>query len=94
MNGFKSQNLFAKLDGAIVGKAISDLMSVDERICFPSARYFFLDGKGVDDGDHGTFTALCERNGLGPDRAAKAVWKQLTPVQQEHVLGLLKKAGY
>lgn len=92
--GFKSQNLFAKLDGAIVVQAISDLKRVDERNFLLAAEYFFLDGNSIDEKYPKTFTALCVRNGLDPDRAARAVWDKLTQVQQERVLWLLKEAGF
>lgn len=90
---FEPQNLFAKLDGVIVSQAISDLMRINDRNCSLAAQYFFLDGNGIDEENPKTFTALCLRNGLDPERAAKAIWAQLSEDQQKRISRLLKEAG-
>ncbi|MEK7503058.1 MAG: hypothetical protein AAB556_01280 [Patescibacteria group bacterium] len=90
---FKPLNVFAGFDTAIVGQAISDLTRVNDRNCFLAAEYFFLDGGGIDEDYPKTFTALCLRNGIDPDRAAKSIWNRLAKDQQERVLQLLKRIG-
>ena len=91
---FKALNLFARLDVEIVCQAVNDLKIVDSRNCIQAALYFFLDGVGVDERYPKTFTHLCARNGIDPDTAAKAIWNQLTEIQQNRVLYLLKEAGF
>lgn len=91
---FGSINLFAKLDAAIIKQAISWLIKSDDRNCLRAATYFFLDGTGVDEENPKTFTYLCARNGICPDRAAKGVWNQLSTYQKNRVLRLLANAGF
>ena len=90
----RTLNVFARLDVEIVNQAVSDLTRVDVRNCTQAAMYFFLDGAGIDEKYPKTFTHLCARNGVDSDRAAKAIWDQLTECQQERVLCLLKEAGF
>ena len=88
---FKAQNSFVRLDQAIVYQAKSDLVNQNNRDCLRAVMYFFLDGAGVDENDPKTFTHLCARNGLDPNKAARSIWDQLNDVQKQRVLQLLSE---
>lgn len=91
---FKAHNELTKLDAAIVAHAKADLTKISDRNCLHSAMYFFFDGTGVDEERPKTFTHLCLRNRIDPERAAKGIWNQLTIEQKNRVLYLLEEAGY
>lgn len=90
---FRALNLFVKLDVAIIVQAKLDLIRISDRNCLQAAMYFFLDSARVDEKLQKTFTHLCTRNGIDPERAAKGIWNQLAPHQKNRVLRLLEEAG-
>lgn len=90
---FESLEGLRLLDAAVVKKAIQDLRQGDQ-FAISAARYFFLDGKGVDESDPNTFQALCWRNNIDPNRAAKLIWQKLPKQTQAELLSFFQKAGY
>lgn len=40
--------------------------------------WLFMDGAGIDDADHGSFTALCLRNEMNPNEVALKFWKRMS----------------
>jgi len=82
------------LDAAIIEQTEKDLYSTSPRLVYQAAVYLFPDGRGVDEDDSKTFIALCQRHGINPDQAAKAIWNRLPKRRQKRITHLLKEAGY
>ncbi|MBI2670002.1 MAG: hypothetical protein HYX20_02585 [Candidatus Yanofskybacteria bacterium] len=81
------------LDAIVVKKAIQDLRQGGQ-FMIQTARYFFLDGQGIDESDPLTFQALCSRNNIDPNRAAKLIWRKLSQKTQNELLCFFKQASY
>lgn len=79
-----------RLDAAVVSAAKHDLIGANLQMAGRAARYFFFDGTGVDEDNPHTFTALCQRNKIDPDRAAKAIWNSLPEDKQREIRYLLE----
>lgn len=82
------------VDVETLRRAKKDLSSKSPRIVLDAAKYFFLDGAGVDESNSKTFTALCIRSGINADVAAKNIWNRLPKKKQKKIIRLLDKAGY
>ncbi|MBI2063726.1 MAG: hypothetical protein HYT65_01900 [Candidatus Yanofskybacteria bacterium] len=81
------------LDHAVVLKALKDLR-FGGQLTISAAKYFFSYGRGIDESDPCTFQALCLRNNVNPDAAARAIWKKLPQETQNYLLNFFSKAGY
>ena len=71
------------LDCSIIKSAGRDLYSSKPQNFFPALEFFLYDGRGVDDGIPFSFTAICNRLNLNPDRVAKSFWDRLNNERQE-----------
>lgn len=79
------------LDLVILKMARKDLKSRDIENVLSAALYFFLDGRGTDEADPLTFTALCVRNNLSPDEVAKKIWNDLKASKKKQIRKLLAR---
>lgn len=79
---------------AVIKQAKKDLVLGNTRNALIAARYFFLEPVDSDFRDIKTFAGLCAATRINVDAAAKAIFTELKPNQQERILNLLKNDGY
>lgn len=78
----------------VVKQAKRDLVLNDTRNASLAAKYFFLEPADGDDGDIKTFAGLCAATRINANSAAKAIFSELNPDQQERVRNLLRDVGF
>ena len=84
-----------RLDRAIMKQAYEKLVrSIRLSTMETVARYFFPDGKGIDERDACSFQHLCMRNNVDPDWFAKQVWESLSLQRQTMVRAALTDYGF
>lgn len=85
---------FLSLAEAMIKQAKNDLISEDERLAIQAAKYFFLEPTQGDEDDLKRFAGLCTATGINANAAAKTIFSELLPHQQEQICDLLQNAGY
>ena len=80
-----------KLWVAVIISGIRALKSSEDREVLRAAKYFFTEGNGE---GLRTFNGVCRVYGLDPQRAAKKIWEDLKPSQQDWIKKLLRRRGY
>ena len=82
------------LDAGIMQQLFYDLTGNDRRAAYIAALYILPDGRGVDEDDPYTFTALCDRHSLNPDVVAKAMWDRLPKKRKKSFRRCFKRLGF
>ena len=85
---------FLSLAEAMIKQVKNDLISQDEYLVLRAAKYFFLKPTQGDYDDLMRFAGLCAATEIDSDAAAKAIFDELAPHQQECIRSLLQNAGY
>ena len=85
---------FLSLTGAMIKQAKNDLISEDKRLVLRAAKYFFLKPTQGDYDDLMRFAGLCAATRINSDAAAKTIFDELLPHQQECIRSLLRHRGY
>lgn len=89
-----SVSQFPVFAAAMIEQAKKDLISDEDRLALRAALYLFVLPEKSDDADLTTFTGLCNALDIDPDNAAKKIFNDMQPFQQERIRCLLKNTNY